>query len=184
MTLISLASVFQPSPCLAFEGRIVSALTRGGESQSFLCTVGTNTLRLQRRETDRPYAVNLVDRATGGMTLLFPNNRSFVRLKPQAENSSTTPPGFPAMPAIPAGIGPQTQRPAAPPAPANIGPTNLPGLPEIPKLPTAGRVASGRRPAKWHRRLACLPGHGGNARDAHDDAADDDGKNRTHRDGR
>ena len=135
LTLISLASVFQPSPCLAFEGRIVSALTRGGESQSFLCTVGTNTLRLQRRETDRPYAVNLVDRATGGMTLLFPHNRSFVRLKSQTENSSTTPPGFPAMPVLPAGIGPQTQKPSAPPAPANIGPTNLPGLPEMPKLP-------------------------------------------------
>ena len=159
LTLVWLASVFQPSPCLAFEGRIASTMTRGGESQSFLCTVGTNTLRLQRGETDRPYAVNLVDRATGGMTLLFPNNRSFVRLKPQSENSSTTPPGFPAMPALPAGIGPQTQRPSAPPAPANIGPANLPGLPEIPKLPgPPGGLPPGVGPQAGGVGNAALPG--------------------------
>jgi hypothetical protein len=103
----------------AFEGCIRASITRGGEAETFLYTVGTNCLRVERGETDRPYTVNLVDRGSGAVTLLFPNNRSFVNLKPAAENSSGQPPGFPAMPAMP----------VAPTAPASIGPTNLPAMP-------------------------------------------------------
>ena len=115
----------QLSTARAFEGRLNAVVTRGGEVQTFLYTVGTNCLRVERGETDRPYTVNLVNRDSGAVTLLFPNNRSFVKLKPAAENPAGQPPGFPAMPAMP----------AAPAAPAVVGPTNLPGMPAPPALP-------------------------------------------------
>jgi len=115
-----------------FEGRITAAVTRAGETETFLYTVGTNQLRIERGETDRPYPRNIVNLDTGGITILFPHNRSFVRLKPAAENQSATPSGFPAMP-MPVGVGPQAQVPA--PTPATIGPTNLPGVPAMPPMP-------------------------------------------------
>jgi hypothetical protein len=107
-------------------------------------TVGTNCLRLEVTASDRPYTVNLLDLTSGERTLLFPNNRSLVRLKSPAENSSSTPPGFPAQPAMPAGIGPQTQSSFAPPA--SIGPTNLPGIPALPPMPDRPAPPAGLPP--------------------------------------
>jgi hypothetical protein len=84
--------------------------------------------------SDRPNPVDVLDRNTGELTLLFPHNRSFVRLKPMPENPAT-PPGFPGMPAgMPPGVGPQSQ--PTPAAPGNIGPTNLPGMPATPAMPS------------------------------------------------
>ena len=68
----------QPSTTLAFEGRITATLTRGGETQTLLYTVGTNQLRIERSEADRPYAKNIVSLDPGATTILFPHNRSFV----------------------------------------------------------------------------------------------------------
>jgi Domain of unknown function (DUF4412) len=129
----------------AFEGHVSATLARGGETQTFLYTVGTNTLRIERGESDRPYAKNIVNRDTGEITLVFPHNRSFVRLKSSGANTAapapvmpglppggmppglgpqtgTTPPGAGGMPAPPAGlppgIGPQAQTPAASAFPA------------------------------------------------------------------
>lgn len=79
----------------AFEGRIEVSLIRGGQTQTFTYTVGTNRLLVARNEMNRPYAKNLVSLDTGEITLLFPHNRSFVRLKPPEEN--TAPAGFPEM---------------------------------------------------------------------------------------
>ena len=110
-----------------FEGRIHASLTRGGETEPWLYTSGTNSLRVEITGGARPNAVNILDRTSGELTLLFPHNRSFVKLKPAAENAAARPPGFPAMP-----------------VPANIGPTNLPGLPapsampQMPAMPAAG----------------------------------------------
>ena len=131
---------FQPSTCsaaamLAFEGRITAVTTHGGQTSGLLYTVGTNDLRIERTETDRPYARDIVNLQSGEITLLFPNNRSFVRLKPPAANESAAPPGFPAMPAMPPGIGPQSQPQAAPAPPARIGPTNLADQPQMPAMP-------------------------------------------------
>lgn len=122
-----------PTAGAAFEGRLTATFTLGGDTQTWLYTVGTNCLRIERGETNRPYAIDLVALDTGGLTLVFPNNRSFVRLKPAAENVSALPPGFPPMPAPPPGVGPPT--PLTPPAPANLGPTNLPGVPPPPAPP-------------------------------------------------
>ena len=134
----------------AFVGRLTATLTQGGQTETFLYTAGTNTLRIERGETNWPHARNLVDRETGALTLLFPHNRSFVRLKNSGANTTAPAPAMPGtgMPpgGLPPGIGPQTavtpgvSAMPAPPAglPPSIGPTNLPGMPALPSLPTAG----------------------------------------------
>ena len=132
-TLITaVSSFFVLHSALAFEGRITAALTRGGQATPLLYTAGTNCLRVEVTASDRPNPVDLLDLPSGEMTLLFPNNRSFVRLKAAPEDASAAPPGFPAMPP---GVGPQPLSPAAPPS---IGPTNLPGMPAMPNMPAAG----------------------------------------------
>jgi hypothetical protein len=141
---VALASTFilQPSSLQAFEGRINAIITQGNQTQALLYTVGTNFLRVEMTATNWPNPVDILDRKSGALTLLFPHNRSFVRLKPAAENSSMSPPGFPPMPGgLPPGVGPQSQLPGVPAMPnglpPGIGPTNLPGLPAMP-MPPAG----------------------------------------------
>jgi len=125
----------------AFEGRITAVLTRGGNTQTFTYTVDTNVVRLERNESNRPYAINLITLDTGDITLLFPHNRSFMRLKPPTK-AVARPDGFPEMPmppgGLPPGIGPQANpadlsgAPASGAPPAQIGPANLPGMPAMP----------------------------------------------------
>ncbi len=122
-----------------FTGRIEATVTRGGEVQHLILTAGTNYLRLERAETDRPYARNLIDRTTGEVTLLFPHNRSYTRL-PHGNGSSNK--GVP--PAGPGGM-PPPNFPASVPGPASeppthIGPTNLPGDPAMPAPPAMPRM--------------------------------------------
>jgi len=117
-------------PANAFEGRINATLTRGGQSQTFCYTVGTKDLRIERGETDRPHARNIFDLQTGDLTLLFPHNRSYVRLKASNPNSAPQVPGMPLPPGgLPPGIGPQPQAAAPPHVPAPPVPPNLPALP-------------------------------------------------------
>ena len=100
----------------AFAGRLRATLTRGGEVETYLYTIGTNCLRVERGETNWPYTVNLVNRDSGAVTLLFANNRSFVNLKPAAENPTNLP-GMPAPPAMPQMPAPDGQMPAMPAMP-------------------------------------------------------------------
>lgn len=104
----------------AFEGRITTTLTRGGETQTLLYTIGTNQIRIQRAETNWPYPRNIVDRNSGEVTLLFPHNRSYLRLQNPEPGMSSPFPGVPAMP-----------------PPPGIGPTNLTGarVPPMPQIP-------------------------------------------------
>ena len=152
----------------AFEGRLTAVLTRGGERQTIIYTVGTNTLRIERNETDRPYARNLIALDTGDVTLLFPHNRSFIRLKSPVENAMSgggLPMALPAGGLLP-GIGPRSGH-AAPGAslpPAGIGPTNLPGRPDFPKLqmsqlPHAPGLPAGMGAGAWEREFPaeCRP---------------------------
>lgn len=124
----------QPAP--AFEGRILATLTQGTETNVLLYTVVTNQMRIENTETNWPRAKNIINLDSGEVTLLFPHNRSFVRLKTMPENSSM--PGFPQMPgALPPGVGSQTQLHGAPamqnmPMSQHIVPTNLPGMPTPP----------------------------------------------------
>jgi hypothetical protein len=94
--LAVLAFGLAPS-AMAFEGRITATVTRGGQSSGLLYLVGTNQLRIEKTDTNWPHARNIVDLQTGALTLLFPHNRSFVRLKPAASGvSPANPGGFPA----------------------------------------------------------------------------------------
>lgn len=120
-------------PCaLGFEGRITTTMTRGGDSQTLLYTIGTNSLRIECLETDYPYPRDIIDLTSGQLTLLFPHNRSFVRLTATTDDGTapSTPTGFP-----PGGVPPMP--PTAPPGgmPPQIGPTNLPGAPDMPAMP-------------------------------------------------
>jgi hypothetical protein len=128
---------------VAFEGRITATLTQAGEAKNFLYTAGTNLLRIERIETNRPYARNVVNRDSGAITLLFPYNRSFMRWKPAPQNASP----FPGAPVLPPGIGPQAR--PLPAAPAGIGPTNLPGMPAptaTPPMPAMPQMPLGLPP--------------------------------------
>jgi hypothetical protein len=128
-----------------FVGRLTATLTRAGQTQTFIYTAGTNTVRIERGETDWPHARNLVDRETGAVTLLFPHNRSFVRLKSEAwvlhapsrvpADASTadvrrearqTAAGAGVLPTSHAGL------------PPGIGATNLPGMPAMPNMTAVG----------------------------------------------
>ncbi len=130
------------SPAGAFEGLIKAASTQGGQTTALLYTVGTNALRIEVTGSARPNPVDVLDRNSGQLTLLFPHNRSFVRLKPAPDNPAT-PPGFPGMPAgMPVGIGPQTQTtpaasplPAMPQVPAGMGAGMASGMPSLPMMP-------------------------------------------------
>lgn len=108
----------------AFEGRITTAVTRDGGSQTLLYTVGTNSLRIECLETDRPYPFDIIDLASGQLTLLFPNNRSFIRLASVNENAPGAPPFPPQMPPPPGRM------------PSQTGPANVPGMPAPPQMPS------------------------------------------------
>jgi hypothetical protein len=119
----------------AFEGRISAALTRGGETQTLLYTVGTNQLRIERSEAERPYAKNIFSLESGAPTLLFPHNRSYVRLKDAGIHAPTP---FPVTSSAGAGPQPRPKAPGAgalPPPPGRIGPANTPGMSPMPGLP-------------------------------------------------
>jgi hypothetical protein len=140
----------QPSTCFAFERRIAATITRGGQAENLLYTVGTNFLRVEMVATNWPNPVDILDIKSGALTLLFPHNRSFVRLKPATEHLST-PPGFPQMPAgLPPGVGPQSRPPGVPAMPNNlppgIGPTNLPGMPAMPNSSAMPVLPAGLSP--------------------------------------
>jgi hypothetical protein len=129
-------------PASAFEGRLQATLTRGGQTQTFFYTIGTNYLRIERGETDWPHARNLFNLQTGDLTLLFPHNRSYVRLKASSPNTAPQVPGLPLPPGgLPPGVGPQPQAATAPNVPA------LPALPNMPAPPPGiGPQASGSTP--------------------------------------
>jgi hypothetical protein len=113
----------------AFEGRITVSTTRGGDAENLLYTVGTNFLRIERLETNRPYARDVFDLGSGQITLVYPHNRSFVRFSLASENVGA-PPGFPQMPPPPPmGMpsGPEPANPARMPTP--------PPIPPIPNMP-------------------------------------------------
>jgi hypothetical protein len=104
--LTAVASCFIFHSAFAFEGRIRAALTRGGLATPLLYTAGTNCLRVEITASDRPYPVDLLALPSGDLTLLFPNNRTFV-------HAAAVPP-MPAMPNPPI-AGAMPAMPAMPP---------------------------------------------------------------------
>lgn len=127
---------------MAFEGRLQATLTRGGQTQTFFYTIGTNYVRIERSETDWPHARNIFNLQTGDLTLLFPHNGSYVRLKASRPNTAPQVPGLPLPPGgLPPGVGPQPQAATPPKVPARPALPNLPAPP-----PGIGPQASGSTP--------------------------------------
>jgi hypothetical protein len=89
-----------------FEGRIQATVVRGDESLPLLYTIGTDTIRLEVTAHNRPHPINLVDRSSGEWILVFPHNRSFVRLKPEAWTAPAVSPSLPPIPLPPDLPGP------------------------------------------------------------------------------
>ncbi len=138
-----------------FEGHITAVTTRGGEQQSLSYTVATNALRVEVAGSSRPNPVDILDRATGELTLLYPHNRSFVRLKDQtgagpgqpgrpAAGSAGNLPVMPSLPPPPAGVGPQPPPGLPPGVSIPEGAANLPGMPALP--PPGMKPAGGMPP--------------------------------------
>ena len=152
--VILLAAASLALSASAFEGRIEAVFSQGTESTSLSYTVGATQLRIEVTGSTAPTPVDILDLKSGAMTLLFPHNRSFVRLKPATEKPAI--PGFPAMPmppgGLPPGIGPQSNAaPAAaatPQAPPNIEPqSGLPGgAPATPAMPALPAMPPGIGP--------------------------------------
>jgi len=93
-------------------------MIQGNQTNALLYTVETNFLRVEMPATNWSNPVEILDLKSGALTLLFPHNRSFVRLKPATENPSPFTSGLPALPlppgVLPASLGPQPGTVAAP----------------------------------------------------------------------
>ena len=102
---LSLGSIYFTSNARAFEGCVAGVLTRGGgQGESLLYTFGANFSRVEIvNAPDSPMPVDIVNINSGQLTLLFPQNRSFVRLPAAESRAEKTPAqiGFPTMPARP-----------------------------------------------------------------------------------
>lgn len=141
----------------AFEGRINVALTENGQTDTLLYTIASGHMRIEvtansdKSSAGRPNPVDIFERQSGAFLLLFPHNRSFVRLKTIPEGAPAGMPGLPGMPMAPAGlppgIGPQagvapgvlgtppstpTGSGAAMPAPTMPPMPTMPALPQMP----------------------------------------------------
>ncbi len=105
-----------PLSAFAFEGRIDVSVTQSGQALDQLYTARTNCLRVEITETNRPYARDIVNLQTGDVTLIFPHNRTFIRLNAASENGRQPLPGAPGPGGLPPGVGPQGRGPAGMPA--------------------------------------------------------------------
>jgi hypothetical protein len=112
-----------------FVGHITATLTQGDQALPLLFTVGTNAIRAEITDTLRPHPINLRDRHSEALILVFPHNRSFVRL-PLATPPPTQP-GPAGLPSFPMPASGAPGLPGGPSAPPVIGPTNLPGVPPV-----------------------------------------------------
>jgi hypothetical protein len=136
------AGLFSLRPAFAFEGRIQATLNRGGETEAWLYTVDPNFLRVELTDTNRPNPVDVLELKSGQLALVFPNNRSFIRLKSMGEDRAQALPGFPAVSGIPTGIGALAQSRSLPP----ISPTNFAGSPAPSPLPQLSNLPPGVGP--------------------------------------
>lgn len=132
---------------VAFEGRIEIVITLRSETTPLLYTVGPNSLRIEVTGSEKPNPIDLVDLKSRALTILFPHNRSFVRLSPGRAGGSPAPP-TPQMPAMPPGVGPQS--PGIPAGAQNVPPDSVPGgkmparpMPQMPAMPPGVGPQSG-----------------------------------------
>ena len=120
----------------AFEGQINVALTQGSQAAALCYTIGPNHLRIEVTGTNWPNPVDIVEQKSGVLTLVFPHNWSFVRLKSASETASAGMPGIPgAMPAHPDLNSNRPLMPAMPGMPMAVPPGMPPGIGPQPSLP-------------------------------------------------
>jgi len=79
-------SICASSAAPAFEGQISVALTRNGDSKQLEYTVTTNRMRIEYAGNERPDARDVINLDTGAVTILFPHNRTFMRLNASGAN--------------------------------------------------------------------------------------------------
>ncbi|MBU6409950.1 MAG: hypothetical protein KGR98_06145, partial [Verrucomicrobia bacterium] len=113
MKPVIVAAAFMAAVCClgaAFQGGITVAVSQGGQTRHLLYTVGTNSLRVECTDAGYPYPRDIVNMRSGAIIILFPNNRSFMKLPGKSPAPSGSPmsrigpmpvPGAPAMPMIP-----------------------------------------------------------------------------------
>jgi hypothetical protein len=130
ITLIALALAGFTAHGAAFQGRISATFTRGGEALPILYTVGSNSIRIEVTGSSHPHPINIIDRQSGALTMVYPHNRSFMRMNSQAQPdpNRNVPSGFQPANSFPApAVVPAPQSPR--PGPGFPGITNLPGPP-------------------------------------------------------
>lgn len=90
-------AVMAASAATEFEGFISAELIQGTNRTSLRYTVHPDALRIEVAAAERPQPINLLNRKSGTLTLLFPHNRTFMRLPPGREDAPASGPGaFPA----------------------------------------------------------------------------------------
>jgi hypothetical protein len=137
LSLVAAIALVWPQWAGAFEGKIAAELIRGTETNALLYTVGTNHLRIEVTGSTWPHPVNIVDLKSGAVTLVFPHNRSFVRLRSGGAHAPSRVPAD----APSAGVSREARQTApeagALPVPSGIGPqAGAPGAPSLPNLPS------------------------------------------------
>src|SRR6516162_8634047 len=147
ITPLVLSFHFSIASAGAFEGRMSVTLTRGGKTQTLLYTVGTNQLRIECSQAERPYAKDIVSLDTDALTLLFPHNRSYVRLKDAGAHAPSPVPPSALFPGVGPGAHPNARdQHALPLPPKNIDGTNLPVMPPMPQMPSLPQMPPGVGP--------------------------------------
>jgi hypothetical protein len=126
-----------------FEGLINATLTHGTRADALLYTVGTNYIRVEMTASNWPNPVDIWNLDSGDLTILFPNNRSFVCLPP-AEDSAVSPFGMSGVPGFEAGQATIPGVIPLPPMPASSGPLAVPprsgAMSEPPMMPPPGMM--------------------------------------------
>jgi hypothetical protein len=137
----------------AFEGKIEIVTFQGSESSSLRYTVGADSLRIETTGNTAPNPIDIFDLKTGALTLIFPHNRSLLRLKsgstvresaalarsdiaiPRPSDIPGTSPMPPPPGGLPPGVGPQPT--GIPPGGPSNGAARSPGvsMPPISVMP-------------------------------------------------
>lgn len=136
---------------LGFEGRITVTNTRGGQTNTLLYTGSPQHLRIEITSTNWPHPIDIWNLKSNTVTMVYPHNLSFVRLRNASDlvtgfapRPGAEPGGQMAFPPPPPGIGPQPsgtgvpsagpgQIPMAESSPMRRGPRQM-AVPAVPAL--------------------------------------------------
>jgi hypothetical protein len=142
ITLIALALAGFTAHGAAFQGRINATFTRGGEALPILYTIGSNSIRIEVTGSSYPHPINIIDRQSGALTMVYPHSRSFMRMNSQAQADANRnlPPGFPPASSLPPPAAVAGSSPGRP-GPNFLGATNFPRTPAT--LPPGIRPQTG-----------------------------------------